>query len=127
LVADECNQGGADIALINAESLEITNLTEGQCPSTFRPPEWSPDGLYIVYETVEDGDPINPIQLSLLDLDQGVSIPLTGHFSSQDRNPEWSPDGNYITYVSDREGSLDIWKMNADGSDPINLTADLVE
>ena len=27
-----------------------------------------------------------------------------------------------ITFVSDREGASDIWIMNADGSDPVNLT-----
>ena len=29
---------------------------------------------------------------------------------------------NKITFVSDREGASDIWIMNADGSDPVNLT-----
>jgi len=40
----------------------------------------------------------------------------------QNIGPAWSPDGNRIAFVSDREGSLDIFLMNADGSDQTNLT-----
>ncbi len=38
--------------------------------------------------------------------------------------PVWSPDGNRIAYVSPGGGinGLDIWVMNADGSNPVNIT-----
>jgi Tol biopolymer transport system component len=41
-----------------------------------------------------------------------------------DGRPAWSPDGKSIAFYSDRSGNADIWVMKADGSDPINLTAD---
>ena len=34
----------------------------------------------------------------------------------------WGQDWDRIAFVSDREGGANIWIMNADGSDPINLT-----
>ena len=34
----------------------------------------------------------------------------------------WGQAGDKIAFVSDREGTPDIWTMNADGSDPVNLT-----
>ena len=37
-------------------------------------------------------------------------------------DPAWSPDGTRIAFVSGRSGNYDIWVMNADGSDPQNLT-----
>jgi TolB protein len=39
--------------------------------------------------------------------------------------PAWSPDGSQIAFITDRNGSYEIWVMNADGSGqhPI-LTAD---
>jgi hypothetical protein len=36
--------------------------------------------------------------------------------------PSWSPDGTRLAVVSDRDGAPDVWVMNVDGSDAINLT-----
>ncbi|MCQ3932842.1 MAG: hypothetical protein DPW16_20525 [Chloroflexi bacterium] len=37
-------------------------------------------------------------------------------------SPSWSPDGTLIAYNSSRGSNSDIWIMNADGSNPRNLT-----
>ena len=42
--------------------------------------------------------------------------------SAADRGPSWSPDGTRLAFSSDRGGTMDIWIMNADGSDPHVLT-----
>ena len=34
----------------------------------------------------------------------------------------WGQAGDKIAFVSDREGASDVWIMNVDGSDPVNLT-----
>ena len=34
----------------------------------------------------------------------------------------WGQAGDRIAFVSDREGTPDIWTMNVDGSNPVNLT-----
>ena len=39
------------------------------------------------------------------------------------RSPAWSPDGKYIAYVAEKKGeSLEIYVMNADGSNQIRIT-----
>ena len=32
--------------------------------------------------------------------------------------PSWSPDGTRVLFTTDREGTPQMWMMNADGSDP---------
>jgi Tol biopolymer transport system component len=39
-----------------------------------------------------------------------------------DFSPRVSPDGRYIFFASNRAGSNQVWRMNADGSDPMQLT-----
>ena len=34
----------------------------------------------------------------------------------------WGQADGKIAFISDREGSADVWIMNANGSDPVNLT-----
>ena len=34
----------------------------------------------------------------------------------------WGQADGKIAFISDREGYGDVWIMNADGSDPVNLT-----
>ncbi len=46
---------------------------------------------------------------------------LTDH-AAEDTGPAWSPDGAKIAFCSSRSGNLDIWTMNANGSDPRQLT-----
>ena len=38
------------------------------------------------------------------------------------RRPVWSPDGSRITFESTRDGDVEIYVMDADGSNPENLT-----
>jgi WD40-like Beta Propeller Repeat len=48
--------------------------------------------------------------------------PLTSTGDNQD--PAWSPDGLKIAFVSDRTGSYQVWTMNADGSNEVQLTSE---
>ena len=50
-----------------------------------------------------------------------ILIKLTNH-PARDGRPNWSPDGQQIAFTSDRDGNWEIYVMNADGTNPINLT-----
>ena len=43
-------------------------------------------------------------------------------YQSVDENPAWSPDGRRIYFDSSRDGNLDVYVMNADGSGQTRLT-----
>ena len=42
----------------------------------------------------------------------------------QDDGPEYSPDGRFLYYNSFCSGSMEIWRMRADGTEPEQLTDD---
>lgn len=59
--------------------------------------------------------------LIVVDLDGGESRRLTDH-PAKDCHGVLSPDGRRIVFNSERVGWWKIWVMNADGSDPTQLT-----
>ena len=59
--------------------------------------------------------------LWLLDLRAGERRRLTDH-PGQDFFPIASPDGKYIYYSSAKTGQPNIWRIDADGTNPLQLT-----
>ena len=53
----------------------------------------------------------------------GEEVQLT-NTPGLDDGPEYSPDGRYIYFNSVRSGTMQIWRMEADGSDPRQITDD---
>jgi tol-pal system beta propeller repeat protein TolB len=73
-------------------------------------PEFSPDGLQIVFV---HGSPIkNTSQIVLMDRngDHAENIPQIFGW-----DPTWSPDGKQILFASDRDGSVQLYTVRTDG------------
>ena len=101
----------------------------------FGPPAWSPDGQKLAFERRLDPTKYKgqcgscDIDVYVMNADGSGQQNLTRNVA-QDDSPAWSPDGQKIAFLSNRDAkpggqfppATDIHVMNADGSDPQNLT-----
>lgn len=81
---------------------------------------WSPDGKMIAFTRPSHGSG----NIYAIPAEGGAETALTtGNGISDD--PDYSPDGKYIYFNSDRAGgTMQIWRMRADGSQPEQVTFD---
>jgi len=73
----------------------------------------SPDGRTIVMDIAGD--------LYTLPIAGGRATRITDGMAF-DAQPRWSPDGRQIAFVSDRDGSEDVWIVDADGRNAKQLS-----
>lgn len=73
----------------------------------------SPDGGALVFDTLGD--------IYRLASSGGEAVALTRGMAL-DTQPVFSPDGEHILFLSDRSGAENLWLMDADGSDPRQLS-----
>ncbi len=86
-------------------------------------PQLSPDGKMVAF-TVQSMDlPSNtkPVQIYTVAVDGGAPQVIT-HDGNSNTRPRWTPDSKRLFFVSDRSNGLQIWSMNADGSDAKAVT-----
>jgi Tol biopolymer transport system component len=84
---------------------------------------WSPDGKKLVFTGGRRGETGNYRNLWSVDVDTKVETALTPP-GTLDDGPEYTPDGQYIYFNSVRTGTMQIWRMQADGSHPEQVTFD---
>lgn len=82
---------------------------------------WVPDGR-IVYISNESGSP----DIWITDPDGKNRQQLTAN-KGTNVSPVVTADGRYIVFVNWQEGRKNIWRMNLDGSYPVQLTTGLSE
>ncbi|KAF0130411.1 MAG: wd40-like beta propeller containing protein [Bacteroidetes bacterium] len=90
----------SDLYQYNLESKTTLNLTNGMMGYDMNP-VFSPDGRFIVWESMErDGYEADKIRLYLIDVQTGEKQYLTESFDQNVQSLAWSNDGSKIYFVS---------------------------
>ena len=105
---------GLFLTLIESTSAAYGAGDAGTVPGMLA--RWSRDGTAYVFSSVKD----DQIYLARARSREPIRITSRGH----NANPVFSPDGRVVYFSSDRSGRWQLWRVNADGSDPEQLTRD---
>jgi Tol biopolymer transport system component len=119
-----------DMYVIDADGSNL--LTPGERPAFDGGPAWSPDSQKIAFSSSVEWDKVGVILNSCggsggicvmnADGTNLVSIENGLGYGGTDGGANWSPDGTKIAFSSGRNGDREIFVMNSDGSNTINLT-----
>jgi Tol biopolymer transport system component len=102
---------GGKITLANADGSGVEEITDGSNPT------WSPDGKQLAFSSCAPNT-----------TDCGIFVVNLADKSTQQithdggGNPEWAPRGNHIVYQASGEGAINVFSVNADGSNRQQLT-----
>jgi hypothetical protein len=114
-----------DMYTIHPDGTGLTNLTNTPTISEYQP-SWSPDGSKLAFGRP---DPGGIPQVYVMNRDGSGQTQLT-HDPSAAGSPAWSPDGTKIAFLGRLDGQVntsDLYTMDADGTDPLRLTSDILE
>src|SRR5947209_10901327 len=90
-------------------------------------PKWSPDGSRVAFTGTNDPNAryylyySDASEVLVLNLADGSITNLTNH-PAYDWGPLWSRDGGKIAFVSDRDGLVELYVMEANGANPTRVT-----
>jgi Tol biopolymer transport system component len=138
--SDRLNTSGNDIWLMDADGSNPTRLTD--IPGISEYPTWSPDGSQIAFtctfgRRLPEG--VGDFEICVVNVDGTDLVQLTDE-EGESTLPAWSPDGNSIVFESNRHGwptlpdyvpagydnerfgEYDLYLMNIDGSNQVNIT-----
>ncbi len=104
-------EGALFIYVMDADGSNVRKLTN---EDESKWPDWSHDGLWITYAYYGD--------IYIIKADgSGESINLT-NTPEVDVQPTWSPDGSKIAFLSGVDYAWNIFVMDADGSNVVQIT-----
>ena len=87
-------------------------------------PSWSPDGARIAYVSNRLGANAYSIWVMNANGSGKTNLTTTATAGVYDSNPEWSPRGDKIAFSSNGDGDRDVYVMDTDGGNVVNLTDD---
>jgi tricorn protease len=105
------NRGAlSQLRTVDIASGQVTAVTEQDAMH----PAWSPDGRFIAYwglgRTIDNDEPISIRDLWVAPAGGGRSWRVTDDVHVN-WCPQWNADGSFLYYVSNRGGSMNLWRL----------------
>jgi hypothetical protein len=113
---------GWNLALRGMKGQMAEALTDRSHDET--PRGWSPDGRYILYREgggIRDGRDYTH-RLMIYDVETGEQRLLSDLTAKNAYDAQWSPDGTRIAFVASPEGVQEVFVIDADGANLVNLS-----
>ena len=113
--------GNAEIYAMNSDGTNIVRLTKHPAIDAY--PAWSPNGTKIAFTSNRRNGSTHEIYI--MDADGKAPVRLTKNnqpVPAYDESPSWSPDGRRIAFASNREGNSEIYVMDTNGKNIVQLT-----
>lgn len=106
-----------DIFVTTIAGSGLINLTNDPTTDDITP-DWSPDGMRIVYASRQTGSGYAIVVMN----SDGSDKQLLTDGLNKNMHPRWSPDGMQIGFESRRDGDWELYVMDADGRNLTKLT-----
>ncbi len=110
--------GSWAIYTIETDGSNLTQVTDFSSAVA----DWSPDGQRLVFNSDHRNEAPNVPDLYAMNVDGTDLVELVDSPETLDFNARWSPDGSQICFSSDRAGAINLFVMDADGSNITQLT-----
>jgi TolB protein len=125
LLAISCHReglpGGGSTVYVLPITGGVPKMVTKNTPSYFH--GWAPNNKEVVYVAQRNGIPVYNIYRNSIRGDREVALSNNKTGEHVD-GCEYSPDGKYIYYNGSHTGTMQLWRMNPDGSGREQLTND---
>jgi Tol biopolymer transport system component len=117
--------GTTDLFVYDLQASQLRRVTSDAFAEL--QPSWSPDGRSIAIGTdrfTSNLESLNAgsMRLALVDVESGAVHELGGFEDGKNINPQWSGDGRTIYFISDRMGISNVYRIDAAGGTPAQVT-----